>query len=435
MSTLQQVHVKDEDPGFQIEVYRDQLRNLFRDVGLYDSGIGSLGLFMKKVVLKEAPSYIPKGSCAWTDGRSAYFTKDFFDFPKKEKLGIIAHEVLHAAFGHVYRAKQYAIRTGKDAFVPLLWNIAADAIINQAIKGCCNHWAELPKSSVFFENLRIKKPKDNEHWTVEELYEELFDNAEKIQVNIMSDLDMTSQGSGEGEDSESGSDPSKGKGSEKDAPSGGRDEKQEAEEWKNRVQRAQGNHPNSAVRAVEKLDEVSVTPWERILASFMHRILLGEPKRSWKKVSRSTRVFLGSQGVYSGRDCKVPSKRAAIVIDTSGSIDEYTLSVFGAEINKILKATNSDAVVIDCDAAVQQVRIFKKQIPKDLNCKGGGGTAFGPAVTEAEKHDIDVIVYLTDMYGTFPERKPRVPIMWASITKGIEGPFGRTIFIEPRHES
>jgi hypothetical protein len=38
-------------------------------------------------------------------------------------------------------------------------------------------------------------------------------------------------------------------------------------------------------------------------------------------------------------------------------------------------------------------------------------------------------VYLTDMYGTFPNKEPEYPVLWCA-TSDVVGPFGETLRIE-----
>jgi hypothetical protein len=41
-----------------------------------------------------------------------------------------------------------------------------------------------------------------------------------------------------------------------------------------------------------------------------------------------------------------------------------------------------------------------------------------------------VLIYLTDLYGTFPEQPPGYPVIWAAINDQ-QAPFGTTIQIKP----
>ena len=63
---------------------------------------------------------------------------------------------------------------------------------------------------------------------------------------------------------------------------------------------------------------------------------------------------------------------------------------------------------------------------------GGGGTDFRPVFEAIEKSGIipDVLVYFTDGYGTFPDKEPSYPVIWASITPGYAYPFGEVVDVK-----
>ena len=44
--------------------------------------------------------------------------------------------------------------------------------------------------------------------------------------------------------------------------------------------------------------------------------------------------------------------------------------------------------------------------------------------------DAIAVVYLTDMYGTFPESAPDVPTLWVSYGGKEEPPFGQLVPVE-----
>jgi predicted metal-dependent peptidase len=127
----------------------------------------------------------------------------------------------------------------------------------------------------------------------------------------------------------------------------------------------------------------------------------------------------------------------AVVVDTSGSINDKLLSRFTAEIIRISKLTNSRVLLVVCDAKVHDVKILKtdKEIQglRNFEYKGGGGTNFRPAFKEIERHmPVDAIVFLTDTYGTMPQKDPGVPTLW-TVPPGIvprDVPFGRVLRLQ-----
>lgn len=69
---------------------------------------------------------------AFTDGKTIYAGKEYENFSDKERRFICLHEILHIALCHPHR---FSILEKRDAeFNPQLLNIAADAIINQALE-------------------------------------------------------------------------------------------------------------------------------------------------------------------------------------------------------------------------------------------------------------------------------------------------------------
>jgi len=110
---------------------------------------GALMMFAESVVTDRVPT-------AATDGRRLFFNPAFMSLhPVKEQLGVLVHELLHAALRHVER------RSGAD---PNLWNIAADIVVNGMIHQ--THGLSLPKSGL--------RDQDLENFPVEEVYQLLL---------------------------------------------------------------------------------------------------------------------------------------------------------------------------------------------------------------------------------------------------------------------
>lgn len=159
--------------------------------------------------------------------------------------------------------------------------------------------------------------------------------------------------------------------------------------------------------------------------------LLYKP-RNWKSdlrrfVARNTELFLESSRKKRNRrmgflfpgDRKLEQLKLAVVIDTSGSINEELAGQFFAEIDNL--ANYAEIVVIQCDAEVQHVQEWKKGYKCEIH--GRGGTRYQPALDEAEKHNIDGLIYFGDM-ECFDEgglKKPSYPVLWA-MTSGAKRP-------------
>ena len=112
-----------------------------------------------------------------------------------------------------------------------------------------------------------------------------------------------------------------------------------------------------------------------------------------------------------------------IAIDTSGSVKGELVQTFVQKIYNILKSTESffskiNLHIIQCDADIQEdVKITCQEefdaYLKTMTIKGLGGTDFRPVfryvdelIHKGEFVNLRGLIYFTDGYGTFPERKP-----------------------------
>jgi predicted metal-dependent peptidase len=117
--------------------------------------------------------------------------------------------------------------------------------------------------------------------------------------------------------------------------------------------------------------------------------------------------------------------------DTSGSIDQEMLSHYQTEKQSCLDEMKPKKLVdIYCDATIQAVAEYDRGDVIKHICPGGGGTAFEPVFEYAEKLDEPpkCLVYLTDLYGSFPDKEPGYPVIWVTWTKDGKAPFGTTVY-------
>src|SRR5690606_11852991 len=121
-----------------------------------------------------------------------------------------------------------------------------------------------------------------------------------------------------------------------------------------------------------------------------------------------------------------------VCVDTSGSVDQPTLAAFAAEISALRDAVLPERVyVIYCDARVNRVDVFERDDPFEIAAVGGGGTDFRPPFEWIEEHGVRpaCAIYLTDMYGSFPERPAPFPMLWCA-TSDVIAPWGETVKVE-----
>jgi predicted metal-dependent peptidase len=120
-----------------------------------------------------------------------------------------------------------------------------------------------------------------------------------------------------------------------------------------------------------------------------------------------------------------------IAVDCSGSISGRQLGLFEAEIRSILAGQQPRLVqVLYFDTEVQKYQTFQAGQTVKLT-PIGGGTDFRPCFSWLAEWGIQpqTMVFLTDLWGTFPERVPPYPVLWVS-TDTRQAPFGQVIPME-----
>jgi predicted metal-dependent peptidase len=225
------------------------------------------------------------------------------------------------------------------------------------------------------------------------------------------------------------------------APGSGRSRQEAAkeieEDWKQAVaqaatverQKNQGNLPAWMKQLVEELVEPKV-PWHEHVREFCHRI------------SREDYSFRRPNRRHLGRGFVLPSLQSERLgpmvgaFDTSGSIfcHPKLVQALLSELQGVLDICRPEAMhLISCDTQVHQNVEF---VPGDnllaFVPQGGGGTDFRPVFREIEKlpEPPACVIFLTDLWGDFPEVAPDYPVLWANYgDKNGKAPFGTTIFV------
>lgn len=171
---------------------------------------------------------------------------------------------------------------------------------------------------------------------------------------------------------------------------------------------ARGTEPGEWSRWVEQVLE-PVVPWQRVLASALRRAIAwvnGHSDYTYRRPSRrqaaSPKIVLPA--MHS------PTPTVAILVDSSGSVDDGLLAAALAEIDGVLRALGSgtDGVsVLTCDAAVHTVSKVRRA--RDVSLVGGGGTDMRPgiAASSALRPRPEILIVLTDGYTPWPDHPPR----------------------------
>lgn len=186
------------------------------------------------------------------------------------------------------------------------------------------------------------------------------------------------------------------------------------------------------------------TPWEAIVRRYLATALINQPNIDPSKPSRRMIANIALAKMTNTRKMiqfepktryTMPAKRLVIIIDTSGTIffTPDLLNRFMSETVAIVRRTQSNCDIIFADDGVQEHLPIGEAMRKlkTMKPKGGGGTSFVEAIALAEKQNPDCIIYITDLMGEFPTRKPRAPLMWAvpEAYADIKYPFGKRVLL------
>ena len=371
-----------------------------------------------------------------------------------EQTGVAAHHILHVAFRHAPRSAALSVRLG-GAFDADLFNIAADAIVNEALEAA---GYVLPRPFVTLGGLLSEA--FGEAGAGREALARL--DAERLYLRLAGGPDRTERASRGRTDRPGGDDGqaaggarlrrwAKAQGFATDILPGGPDGEgpERAEEdgaWRQRVARAM-DQGRAAGRGIGRIGRSiadarpPTTRWELVLRGLVSRAVIEGPRpgffrpsNRWLAQDSAARAEARPAPEFEParpRSRAVP--RIAVGIDVSGSIDAARLSRFAAEIAGIGRRTGAEVHVLAFDDAVQSSarmagRDWAGEITR-LRLTGGGGTSFHGVVAAAVALAPSVLVVLTDLDGAFGPTPRGLPVIWAvpDAASAPRPPFGRVI--------
>lgn len=176
----------------------------------------------------------------------------------------------------------------------------------------------------------------------------------------------------------------------------------------------------------------SRTPWYQAIRPMMSNALINKINLNYRRpnaqtiqneyTTRSNAIRTGTRTTLLSRrtpriDRRVHAKKAVAIFDTSGSIfsDVRLIRRFLTEMVTMCDTVNTSLTVIFADTVVQGIVEIHDayEMIEEIKPKGGGGTSFVEAIEAADEMSPDLIIYLTDLMGTFPDKAPKAPIIWA----------------------
>ena len=321
---------------------------------------------------------------AATDGRHFYYNSRFIQMLRPKEIEFLfGHEVLHCVYDHFGR------RGDRD---PQLFNIANDFAVN----------ADLIKHRVGERITTVPCLHDPKYdgMSSEEIYDILYEKADKISLSDLLDKMIDEHLDGEGDPDGDGDGDKEGKGRPKLSEAERqqiRDEIKEAMLAAAQTADGAGNIPAGVMRMIKELTEPQLN-WRELLRMNLESTIKSD--FTWMRASR--------RGWHM--DAVMPGMKndemidIAIAIDTSGSIGEKMLKDFLGEIQGIMDSFPAYKIHVfsfDTDTYnPQQYDSDNLDSIIDYEPAGGGGTDFTAIYNYLKNEDIQPrrLVVFTDGY-------------------------------------
>ena len=296
------------------------------------------------------------------------------------RIGLIKHELLHIAFGHLLMRDIYSNHK--------LFNIAADLEINQYID-----INKLPEGGLLlssFPELNLpKKAGTKVYYNLLEQAQE--DGTSPSLDNLMDKMDGESEYChGTWNEFDDLSEPDK-----------KLMEKQVEHQLKQSAEttiKKQGDIPGEFKDIIERLFHIEPAKfdWKSYLKRFVGNSSVVYTKKLRRKYNKR---YSGSPGL------KIKFKNHILVgVDTSGSVNNDELQEFFSELAHMSK-TGHKISVAQCDTRLRTVEEFNPK--KDWEIHGRGGTSFQPVIDHYnEKGSYTALIYLTDGEAYAPDNCP-----------------------------
>jgi|TARA_B110000503_G_scaffold15846_1_gene22382 predicted metal-dependent peptidase len=332
------------------------------------------GNLATRLKLVNADEWCPTAA---TDGRNFYYNCKFIKMLKpKEVEFLFGHEVLHCVYDHFGR------RGDRNHS---LFNIAADYCVN----------ADLKKHKVgeFITTVPCLYDVKYTDWSAEQVYDDLYENADKIDLDSLLDQMIDQHLEGGGDESDEGKGPAK-------------YTKEEREQIKQDLKEAMlsaaqtsdaGNIPGGVKRLVQQLTEPKMN-WRELL-----RMQLQSTIKNDYTFTRINRKGWDCDAILPGMNYD-EAIDIVIAMDMSGSIGRKQGKDFLSEVKGITEEFSNFKIKIFCfDTEVYNHQEFTSENLDEIDeydVAGGGGTDFDAIFRYLKDEDIAPkrLVVFTDGY-------------------------------------
>ena len=307
------------------------------------------------------------------------------------KTGLLKHELLHIAFGHLVSFGSFSNKK--------LANVAMDMEINQYIEAS---W--LPEGGINIDDytdiqldrkagcryyydqlLRLQDEKDKNGTSGDQEMDKLLDNIASGDIPDHSTWE-------EFEDM-----------SEAEKKLIDKQVQKILQDAKEQTIKKRGNVPGE-IEGLIVLDEVTKAKFD--WKGYLRRFTGTSTKIFTKKIRRKE-----NHRYEDNPGLKIKMKQHMLLaIDTSGSVSDTELTEFMNEIHHIHKA-GVDITIVQCDTSIRSIEAYKGK--NDLKVHGRGGTEFDPVLDyyNANLKKYTSLVYFTDG-ECYTSVKPRNRVLW-----------------------
>ena len=373
------------------------------------------GNMATRMRLIDASDWCPTAA---TNGRDFMYNRDFVTKLSVKKLEFLfAHEICHAVFDHFGRVGS------RDR---MLSNIAQDYAVNQILVD------ERIGEKITEVQICYDSKYRGKAW--EEIYDELYEKAEKIsmpellkQLGDLLDEHLKEEGPGEGGDKE-------GKGNRPSIS------KEDAQKIRDEIKEAMiqsaaaagaGKVPAGIQRMIKDLTEPKMN-WRELVRMNIQSIV-----RNDYSFSRPSRKGQMSGAILPGMK-QDETIDVAIGIDMSGSIGQEDATVFLSEVKGIMDQYQDFAIDIWCfDTDIYNHQRITHDNDQDLleyEPQGGGGTDFMANWEFMKEQGLQPkkFIMFTDGYpcGEWGDENYCDTLFIVKGNKDCEAPFGQTVIYE-----
>lgn len=357
---------------------------------LTNSNLAFFASLAMRLEIVEDKTGIANGT-AGTDGKNFYYDPKFWDtLTIEEQQFVWAHEVMHAATGHLFR---------KGSRDHMLWNAAGDLAINPILVEC---GMQMPKGGLLEDKYK--------NMTAEQIYNDLEKNAQKVKCSHCTWVGPN----GGGKDKEKGN--GQGQGIEpQDAAT--------EQEWQGAVIQAAavaksiGKLPGGLESLVEMLSPK--IDWRTQM-----RHWLGQRTRSEYRFLPPSRRWLHRGMVMPS--CTGIQLELAFIVDTSGSMCDEELGKALGEINAMKSTHRVRVHLLHVDADVHEDKLIdiNERCPRKITWKGRGGTNLQAGLDYLEKkgYPLSGVIGFTDGYTSPAPLKTKLgcPTLWIVTAGGVD---------------